>query len=261
MTVLRDLAGLPHGPARIDSLLTVLKGYTVPRPAELAGDTLVRPLQAELGPELQRVFTMVEWIGKPMPPFVATHWLNHDRPTMVSDAAPGARILPLNDGVIRVVGFGWFSCPYCGLAMRRAQLALAQLPKGVEVLFNERSEGSFNGQLCTPEEEVDDLRKWYLERKHLTIPIAIWAPVKDSTPEGGVMPRESPLWRALQISAGPTMYVVDGRGVIRYMGFGFNRFEASTTHDPLRQALDAVVREREAQEALTAAPGMRSRAP
>jgi len=248
MTLARNLAGLPNGLARLDSVLTVLKRESAPRSAEVAADTMLRVLQQDVSAQTQDAFTMVSWIGKPMPPFIATHWLNHDQPTTVSDAAPGARTLRLDDGVIRIIGFGWFSCPGCQLALRRAQLALSQLPTGVEVLFNERSIGDFRGSYVEPEEEAEALRKWYLDRKHYTFPIAIWAPVKDSTPWGGLMPRESPLWRALQIKVGPTLYLVDGRGIIRYMGFDFPRLDATTTHDPLRLALMALVREREMRE-------------
>jgi len=258
-TLARNLAGLPNGLARVDSLVTALKRAIVPSPVEVAKDTLLRLVQQWTQPVAQEAFTMVSWFGKPMPPFVATHWLNHARPSTVSDAAPGARALRLDDGVIRIVGFGWFSCPGCQAALRRAQMALSQLPKGVEFIFNERSMGTFNGAFCEPEEEVEDLRKWYLERKRLTFPIAIWAPMKDSTPGGGLLPRESPLWRALQIKVGPTIYIVDGRGIIRYMGFGFPRFDANMLHDPLRLALDAVVRERDTRDRDTRADGTRDR--
>jgi len=247
VALVRALAGLPNGDTRIDSLLTVLKVAVVPRPAEAAQDTtLTRYYQQAIAPRAEDLFGKVAWMGKPMPPFVATHWLNVAQPVTVSDAAPGARTLQLDDGVIRIIGFGWFTCGGCQWALRMVQRSLGDLPPGVQVIFNERSMGNFNGDFCTPDEEAEDLRKWYVERKHLTFPIAIWAPVKDSTPGGGLVPRESPLWRALRISVGPTVYIVDGRGVIRYLGFGFDQpYSKMTAEEPLRIALEAIVRERE----------------
>jgi len=249
VSLARCLAGLPNGYKRIDSLVTVLKREVVPTPAEMAKDTLLLALQREMQPMAEEAFQKVAWYGKPMPPFVATHWLNYSAPATVSTAAPGARTLTLDDGVIRVIGFGWFTCGGCQIALRNVQHALSHLPKGVEVIFNERSEGTFNGDFVEPNEEADILRKWYVERKHYTFPIAIWAPVKDSTPAGGAMPRESPLWNALHISVGPTLYVVDGRGVIRYIGFGFEPYEnPQGIKGPLWVALEAVVRERDVQQ-------------
>jgi len=248
IALVRSLAGLPNGEARIDSLLTVVKGYVMPRPAEVAKDTLLSLFQRLIQPQAADLFGKVAWIGKPMPPFVATHWLNVTRPETISDAAPGARTLRLDDGVIRIVGFGWFGCGGCQIALRNVQQSLRVLPPGVQVIFNERSEGSFYGDFCEPDEEADDLRKWYVERKHYTFPIAIWAPVKDSTPGGGLVPRESPLWRALHVSVGPTVYIVDGHGMIRYLGFGFDLpYGKMTPEEPLRIALEAIVRERDAQ--------------
>jgi len=248
VTLVRSLAGLPNGYTRIDSLLIVLKREAAPTPAEVARDTLLRVLQQEMQPQAEHLFAQVAWYGKPMPPFIATHWLNHDRPPLVSDAALGARTLALDDGIIRIVAFGWFSCGGCQAGLRNAQKASPLLPKGVEVIFNERSEGTFNGDFVEPEEEAQDLKKWYIDRRHFTFPIAIWAPVKDSTPGGGALPRESPLWKALQISVGPTVYIVDGRGVIRYMGFGFDSYDVQSTQDPMWRALNALVRERDRRE-------------
>jgi len=245
----RNLVGLPHGRTRLDSLLTVLKRVAVLQPTEVAKDTLLRLFQQWQQPGIEKAFVMVSWYGKPMPPFVATHWLNSAPPATVSNAAPGARALKLDDGVIRIVGFGWFSCGGCQIALRNVQQSLGVLPKGVQVIFNERSEGTFNGNFAEPAEEAENLRKWYLERRQFTFPIAIWAPVKDSTPGGGALPRESPLWRALQISVGPTVYIVDGRGVIRFMGFGFDQpYDKMLQEAPLRRALEAVVHEREIRE-------------
>ena len=249
VALVRALAGLPNGARRIDSLLAVLKVAVVPRPAEVAQDTaLMRYYRENITPAAENLFGMVAWVGKPMPPFVATHWLNQDRPATISDAAPGARTLRLDDGVVRIVGFGWFGCSGCQIALRNVQQSLGVLPSGVQVIFNERGEGSFNGDFVTPDEEADDLRKWYVERKHYTFPIAIWAPVKDSTSGGGLVPRESPLWRTLHVLVGPTVYIVDGRGVIRYLGFGFDLpYGKMIAEAPLRMALEAVVRERDAQ--------------
>jgi len=248
MPLIRALAGLPHGAARVDSLLTAIRSMVIAPPALVAQDTLYGRLQRMIQPEMEDVLGKAAQFGKPMPPFVATHWLNHARPETVSDAAPGARVLRLDDGIIRIVGFGWFGCGGCHLALRNAQKSLASLPPGVEVIFNERAEGKFNNDFCTPDEEAEDLRKWYVERKHFTFPIAIWSPVRDSTPGGGLVPRTSPLWAALNITTGPTIYIVDGHGIIRYMDYAMPRYSPYTTDDPMRVALEALVRERDAKK-------------
>jgi len=219
------LAGQPNGFARKDSLLAVLRSYAPVPPALLAKDTALQRLSEAVRENMSEFTESLKWLGRPMPPLVATHWFNISPPSVMSDVAPGARVLPLDDGVIRIVGFGWFTCPGCHASLGEMQKASLKLQPGVQIVYNEKSQGFWRDDVCTPEEEAEQLRRWWLDRRHYTLPITIWAPVKDSTPGGGWLPRPSPTWTALHIYMGPTIYVVDGHGIIRYMQGGFQGYE------------------------------------
>jgi len=219
------LVGRPRGMARVDSLLTALQQTFIVPPAIAARDTaVVRLAQMEknwfMEPEAQ-----IRMIGRPAPGLVATHWLNQTPPSKTSTAAPNARELTLDDGTIRIIGLGWFGCPGCMSAMAKLQNDQHLLPKGVELLYYEWTLGSWGSDLVEPEEEVGHLKHYWIERKHYTYPISIWAGPKDSTQNGGLLPRESPTKVALNITEGPTFIVVDGHGIVRYRQAGYYSYQ------------------------------------
>jgi len=242
LRIVVPLSGRPHGVEQIDSLLTVFRGYAELSPAELARDTalaLIKPVVAEMA---QRLYDQYHWLGHSAPPYIATHWLNMPPPTQTSNAAPGARVFPLNDGTIHLLGFGWFGCGACHGAMRRIQRELPSFPNGVRPMYHEYTEGYFGNDLVSPEEEVEDLKKFFLGRRHYTFPISIWAGPKDSTEAGGFLPRPSPTFKSLAVCAGPTFYVVDGKGIVRYMQEGYSGIGRETE---LRIVLDMLLQERD----------------
>jgi len=234
------LSGQPNGVARLDSLMTVFKSYIPVPPDLLAKDTALARLAKIFQDGMTDLDGKVRWLGRPLAPVVATHWFNHPQPRQVSDAAPNARILPVNDGIIRIIGFGDFHCPACHLAMRYMQHDQKRLPKNVQTIYYEWTLGACGTDFCEPEEEVDKYRKIYVVGRHYTFPIVIWAGPKDSTPGGGLLPRESPTKQALHIAAMPTIYVLDGRGVVRYMQFGYGGYS-----DEIQRAVEQLIRERE----------------
>jgi len=234
------LSSQPHADARIDSLLTALRRELVVPQALLARDTALGRLAPGLQYEFEQHVGVLRWFGHAIPPLVATHWLNHPTPPTPSAAAPQARALPVNDGIIRIIGFGWFTCPACQRTLRHMQVDQALLPKGVQMMYYEWTEGAWGSDLVEPEEEVQHLKHYWLERRHYTFPIAIWAGPKDSTASGGLLPRESPIKAALHITAGPTFFVVDGHGVVRHWQQGYGTYK---TH--FARVIDLLVRERD----------------
>ena len=240
----RLLAGQPHGTTRVDSLMAVLTATIVPSPALLARDPDLTRLLPGLNEMMAKIVGKVRWFGRPMPALVATHWFNQPIPATVSTAAPKARALRLDDGVIRIIGFGWFTCGWCHFAMKRLQKDQVLLPKGVQIEFYEWTLGHWGTEFATPEEEVEHLRQYWLERKHFTFPIALWAGPKDggdATGEGAV-PRESPMHKALMIEAGPTFVVTDGHGIIRHWQEGYDGYA-----NDFAKIIDQLVQERAQQ--------------
>jgi len=233
------LAGRPHGLAKIDSLLAFVKQQLVPPPTLVAQDTALPRLAQALQEEFANSEAKLRWFGHQAPPIVATHWFNQPRPSVVSDAAPGAHVLPIADGTIRIIGFGWLGCPGCMVAMAKLERDQHLLPRGVTLQYYEWTLGAWGSNFAEPEEEAEHLRHLWLERKHFTFPIMIWAGPKDSTAGGGLLPRESPTKVALNIDAGPTFIVIDGHGIVRHRQPGYGGY----THD-FEKLITELVRER-----------------
>jgi len=242
------LSGQSHGRQRIDSLFALLKTY-IPVPADsLARDTALARFSSGAGQGLAANEQWASLFGRPMPPFVATHWINQPTPAQdASNIVPGARILALDDGIIRIIGFGWFSCGFCQGALAKLQKEQPSLPPGVKTMYYEWTEGNWGRDFVEPDTEVVRLRHFMLDLKHYTFPVAIWAGPKDSTGDGGLLPRVSPLKTALLVRAGPTFFLVDGHGLIRYRQEGYQSYD----HD-FRQLVQLLIREREHHPATTA---------
>jgi len=201
----------------IDSLITKLRGYLMaPIPTAYAQYPWNMNLVTELRAAFEERVKLVQTIGRPAPALVATDWFNQSTPTPMSDVAPEARIKPLNDGVVRLIGFGFFGCPACHAVMAQWQRFQHDLPPGAELLFYERSSGSWGGDLIEPKEEAGHLRHYYVERKHYTYPIAVWAGPKVPNDEGGHVPLYSPTMKTLGFFGGPHFIIVDGNGTLRY---------------------------------------------
>jgi hypothetical protein len=248
----RVLVGRPRGLAQLDSLVAVLKQTMTVPPALLAQD----PALGSFAQDRQAGFAELEakfrWFGHQAPPVVATHWFNRAPPTPVSPLAPGARMLPIDDGIIRIVVLGYFGCPGCHAVMATLQKEQHSLPPGVELLYYEWTTGSWGSELVEPSVEVEHLRHHWIDRKHYTVPIAIWAGPKDSTLQGGLLPRPSPTMTALQIDTYPTTLVIDGHGIVRYWLPGY--FASASARD---RVLLPLVRERAHEVAVHAATDRR----
>jgi len=244
------LAGRPHGLAQLDSLVAVIKQAMVVPPALLAQDTALGQFAQDRQEAFGELEAKFRWFGHAAPPVVATHWFNRAAPATSSDAAPGARRLPLDDGIIRILIFGGIGCPACLAAMAHMEKDQRLLPRGIEILSYEWTSGSWGNELVEPDTEVEHIRHHWIERKHYTVPIAIWAGPKDTTPQGGLLPRPSPTATALHIDAYPTVVVVDGHGIVRYWLLGY-----FSSPSALEKILAPLVRERDHDAAAHRAAG------
>jgi len=244
------MVGRPNGLARVDSLLKTLHQNFIVPPALAARDTaLIR-----YGHMQEAGFA--EWegrirlIGRPAPPLIATHWFNQPRPSKTSSAAPNAREFPLDDGTIHIIGFGWMGCAACMSAMAKMQNDQRLLPKGVSFMYYEWTFGTWGGGFVEPDEEAEHIRHYWLERKHYTFPITVWAGPKDSTAGGGFLPRDSPTRAALDVTQGPTFFIIDGHGIIRHRQAGYTNYQMD---------MEALVEKLLREETHDAAPSSASR--
>jgi len=203
----------------MDSVITLLRGYAMaPIPPAYGQYPWNVRYVTERRKQLEGTMTLVQTLGRPAPTLVATHWFNQAVPPTTSDATPGARIKPLNDGIVRLIGFGYFGCVGCQMVMKDWERFQHALPPGAAVLFYDRSEGFWGGDLIEPAEEAEHLRHFYVERKHYTFPIALWAGPKVANDEGGRVPLFSPTMGEYGFYGGPHFVIVDGNGILRYRG-------------------------------------------
>jgi len=234
------LSASPTGHTTIDSLVTMLQNAVALPPALAAKDTALRRYEAGRRVDLEKLTKKVAFFGRPAAPFVATNWYNQPLPAQTSDVIPNARVRALNDGEIRIIAMGFFGCPWCERAMAQFERLRPRLPKGVDLVYYTYTDGNWDGDLVEPQEEAEHLRHYYLERKHFTFPIVIWASPKEPTPEGGMLPRRSPMLDAYAFNAGPTIIVVDGHGVVRHYQEGLQNYDTD-----LKTTIDQLVQERD----------------
>jgi hypothetical protein len=208
----------------LDSLIAVLRPYVAaPIPAAKAKVPSYPEYVARTRQLYEAGLEELRRIGNPAPALIATHWFNQPRPATVSSEAPQARELKQDDGIIRVLGFGFFACPYCQMAMGEWEKFQHELPPGVQCLFYDRGVGSWGPDLVEPDVEAEHYRHYYVERKHYTYPIAIWAGPKEKNEEGGITPKYSPTMGKYGIWGGPWIMVVDGHGILRYKHGGWDK--------------------------------------
>jgi hypothetical protein len=209
------LVGQLGGQHRLDSLMAALKPVLVAPPALLARDTAYRHYAESQQTSWEQANAVLVTLGKPIGnTFVATHWLNQPTPSVRSDVAPNARVKRLDDGIIRIIGIGAYSCEYCRQAV--AEMRHWVLPPGVESMFLAFTEGTWAGKSTEPSEEADSLTNWFLKVKHVKYPVAIWAGPLDTLFDGGVEPRPAPVWKALFGWGTPLFLITDGHGVVRF---------------------------------------------
>jgi len=230
----------PTGPRLVDSVSAMLLAAAEPPPGLAAKAPRVLSYAAEMRGLVREAVAESKFLGQVAPPIVATQWYNMPAPMATSPTAPGATVASLQDGMIHLLEFGDVSCGFCQNALPAMQaLARAKLP-GVSVMYVTQTEGYWGSQLVSPQEETQHLFRYYVTRKGIDFPIAVWAGPKDPTEDGGVMPRESPTFAAYRVQGMPWFFLIDGQGRVRYIHSGYS----PASFAPLKTALYYLVAER-----------------
>jgi len=219
------LSGRPDGRARIDSVGEWLKPYTLPTAALLAADTkdsLAYKNGRMNSMGFAGVLQMVSRIGRPAPDVIANHWWNTTVPTTPHAGPPGTKAKSFADGVIRVTEYGHYGCQGCLLALPKLERLRKEAPPGVEMWYVSDGNGGVWGNTpCTPDEEAEHLRHYYLDRKGYRMPIALYLGDRNADPDGGSLEGGSPTFAAYPIEGYPWFIVTDGKGIVRHVSFGY----------------------------------------
>jgi len=161
-----------------------------------------------------------QWLAlfdHPAPPIVAHAWLN--TPDSLYDSIPRKRTF--DDGRVHVLMFlrGLEDQTRPGVLSRIQQ----EFGKDVDVLLVLNTEGYAGPDIVEPRVEVEWLKRYLIGRRHLTIPMAIWAGSKvpdGFVPEGHyAVRRPEPELNSEPYhlnSWGTSCALIDKHGVVRY---------------------------------------------
>jgi len=222
--VVEAMSGLPNPRPRIIALNDRIRALLRPTAAELARDSTLAHTPG-YGKYMEKKIAQYAMIGTSAPVIQLHRWANRGSDTAFS---PSPRSIALADGVIRILEFGDRGCIPCQLSLPEMnwlhkQLAIA----GMEMIYVTKAGGSWNYELTSPEHSSEMLVRYYREApNNYVFPMAIWAGEKVPNDEGGMVPKDSPNDPAFQINAEPTFVFVDGHGIIRRIGTGYQQGKA-----------------------------------
>jgi len=179
--------------------------------------TEVAARREEIRASMASEFAVMARLGRTtVPPLAAHAWLN--TPDSLYNATP--RSHTFNDGVVRVLVFGDLNFDvFPALEEVHHYFSLRTDSKSgtrVQVLFMTETTGHSGSDVVSPADEVAWLKAFYVGKRGVTFPIAIWAGSKVAGDEGAMIPTPFPSKSAYGADLlGSTCIVIDGHGVVR----------------------------------------------
>lgn len=204
------LVSQPNGRRRVDSLEQRMQALTIPRASDVTTPSNPTRREAQIAGSKRVLgdrFAQFAMLGRAAPEIKAHVWLN----TPDSTYADSARTHSLNDGRVRVVAFINRETQVLPALERIHQQFLA----GLEVLLVTETEGHIGPDIATPAQEVAWLATYYEDKRHLTMPIAVWAGAKVPGPYGTSEPAASPVAPEYHASWINDVCLVDAHGIVR----------------------------------------------
>jgi len=155
----------------------------------------------------------IGWIGAIAPPIAAHAWLN----TPDSSYQATARVHDLAGGSTRILLFSDIQ-DNTGLAVLTH--VAHWFPDRVQCLLVTHTVGRTGPDLATPEQEIDEIRDYLIRRRHVAVPVAVWAgpTARYNTDWSGAMirPAPSPADTSSYRNRLGAFVVVDRRGAVRW---------------------------------------------
>jgi hypothetical protein len=217
------LSGQRRGKAVIDSIIGVLRPYTVAPATLLAVDSVYYQSKSQEYTEtFANTIKMCGYLGQPAPVIDAQYWFNTPRPALASKAGEGAATKILNDGKIRIMEYGHYGCPGCLASLPVMERIRAVVPSNVEVWYVAIETDLWGATLRTADQAAEHYRKYYVDRKRYGLPIALWIGERKPHLEGGTFTSNSPTFEAYDFLGWPWFVVTDGKGIIRSIQMGMS---------------------------------------
>jgi hypothetical protein len=209
------LSGKPGGRAKIDTLNAKLRAAAVPSPADVAIDAEYVKTGSRYLYRIKRQIEANSLIGALGQPLTAQYWLN--RPT--SDSAT----IAVNDGKIRIVEFGGYSCAGCLEGLYGLQRIKQAVPE-VDISMMTATSGSWGNRNVTPEFECAQLKQHFIDYMKVTVPIGVWQSQFVKNEDDGFAPEDmGPNFKHYPLVSKPTTWLIDGNGRVRRVFQGYNR--------------------------------------
>jgi len=160
-------------------------------------------------------FAQAHMLGRPAPRLQANVWMN----TAASTTAPMTRF---DDGVVRVVSFTALDDANGLLTLQRIQDRFGQR---IQMVALSRVNGYWGYRFITPAQEAQ-LQIQAFHALKLTFPIGFWVQDKQLQEDGGMRVPYDPTmvdYHVSESAAYGQVFVIDGRGRVRYMTDGVDR--------------------------------------
>jgi hypothetical protein len=217
--VVDALSGQPDGRAKIRAMNEQLEAGTTAPAAYVARDSFFSYIAERYHGEIHAQVVMSERVGQQGTPLVANYWVNRG-------ATRDSQTVAVNDGTIRVIEIGSYTCGPCVAAVFGLD-RLHQRHPAVEFNFMTFGGSTWGNRIVEPKVAADRLAEQFLQKWKVTIPIGIAMPTKLVPTEDGGEAAEisTPTWHADNYpqSSKPTIYILDGKGMIRRVLGGYSR--------------------------------------
>jgi len=220
-TILADaLSGRPDGKTTMQGVNTTLLTAPVPPPALVAIDQRWTWLADNVrGGQLSEMFALAARLGEQGTPLAMNYWANRG-PTRDSQT------VRVNDGTIRVIEIGGFECEACMAALAGLERMHQQYPT-VEFNFLTWGVTTWKNRVVAPREGADRLVEHMTKDLHVTFPIGIALPTKrvKTEDDGEVGMADETMFDGSNyvMVTKPTIYILDGKGLIRRVVARYDR--------------------------------------
>jgi thiol-disulfide isomerase/thioredoxin len=213
------LAGRPDAAERVKALSKTFLASTMPSSALIARDSAFYYRGISQRQHAERAISTTSLVGARGADLVSNYWINWP----VAGSVDGERTMRVDDGKIRIVEFGSYTCPGCVVEMTHLQQLQDRYPD-IQVVTATWTVGSWGLRLVDPDVEAQKLHDFYTQRMKIRYPIAIWKGRKVLNEDGGMTPEnEGPNLEHYPMTGKPNTYVLDGKGIVRRLFVGFSR--------------------------------------
>jgi hypothetical protein len=213
-STLDALTGKPNYKTTVAQLNAVLSESVVPSPALVALDSDYFYHGRYYKSSLDKYVEAGALLGNRSDPMISNYWIN--RPSSDSQS------VSVTDGKIRVVEIGSYYCAPCLVALQGMQRIQTAFPD-IEVMMMTGTLGFWANRLVEADEEVRQLTTYYRDTAKVTIPVGIWKGKKVSNDNGETVPEGGPTFAKYPLVGKPTIWILDGKGIIRRIFPGYSR--------------------------------------